>query len=153
MLNVARVILVYVGEVNGVKAYSPLDSEDVKAIGDKQTVVCDVKGDKSRRTTLQNRALHKFCSLLSEALNSSGWDMKRTLSKQAEIPWNADTAKQWLWKPIQKAMFNKESTTELDTNEVSQVYEVLNRHTSSKFGVSIPFPDRFNQMYEQLKGE
>jgi hypothetical protein len=125
-----------------------MDSDDVKAIGDKTTIVADMKSDKSHRTTLQNRALHKFCALLSDALNAAGWDMKRTLSKQAEIPWNPDTAKHWLWRPIQKAMFDKESTASLDTNEVSQVYEVLNRHTSAKFGVSVEFPSRFNGMYD-----
>lgn len=144
-----RVIFVYIGELNGVKAYAPLDKEDEKAIGDKNTIVADVKGERSKRTTLQNRALHKFCSMLSEALNAAGWDMKRTLTKQAEIPWSAETVKDFLWRPIQVAMLDKESTTKLETAEVSQVYETLNRHTSSKLGVSVEFPNRFYRLIDE----
>lgn len=61
---------------------------------------------------------------------------------EVDIPWSAETVKDLLWRPIQIAMFNKESTTELDTHEVSEVHAVLNRHLSEKFGISVPFPSR-----------
>lgn len=81
-----------------------------------------------RRTLQQNRAIHKFFELLADDLNSAGLDMKRTLKPQADIPWTPITVKEYLWKPIQDAMLHKESTTELTTKEISQVYEVLIRH-------------------------
>jgi len=66
--------------------------------------------------------------------------MKTVLKHDVEIPWTQETAKDHLWRPIQQAMLKKESTTELDTAEVRQVYEVLNRHLSGKLGVTVPFP-------------
>lgn len=143
----SRIVMQYVGKVQGIDAYSPMDQDDIKAIGGRKVIVADIKGSKATRTTLQNRALHKFLTMLADALNAAGWDMKRTLTKQAEIPWNGNTAKEWLWRPIQKAMFSKDSTASLETNEVSQVYDTLNRHTSAKLGVSVPFPDKHWKAY------
>ena len=146
----SRLILVSVGKVGGVEAFAPMDLEDVKAIGDAKTLVCEVKGDRSKRTALQNRAIHKFCDLLATALNDAGWDMKKTLSKQADIPWHQMTVKQFLWRPIQVAMLNKSSTAGLEVDEVAKVYETLNRHTASKLGVSVIFPSK-NQTIEDSK--
>ena len=92
------------------------------------------------RTDPQNKAIHKFCELLADALDAAGLDMKKTLKPDVDIPWSKETVKDFLWRPIQQALFQKESTTELETHEVSEVYQVLNRHLSEKFGVSVPFP-------------
>lgn len=149
----ARLVLVYLGKLNGVDAYGPMDAEDQKAISGYKTIVCETKGERCTRTTQQNRAMHKYFSVLADALNTAGWDMKKTLTKQADIPWNATTVKEYLWWPLQKAMFQKDSTAKLETQEVSQVYETLNRHTSGKLGVSVPFPERHWQLYEQMDRE
>jgi len=94
------------------------------------------------RTDLQNRALHKYCAMLAEALNDAGLDMLKVLKPGAEIPWSQPSVKEQLWRPIQVAMLDKESTTEAKTFEYGQVYEVLNRHIAQKFGVSVPWPCR-----------
>lgn len=93
------------------------------------------------RTIQQNKALHKYCTMLAEALNDAGYEMKAVLAvKQVDVPWDGPKVKEVLWRPIQEAMTGKHSTTELDRMEPSQVYEVLNRHIASNFGVSVPFP-------------
>ena len=142
-----RIVMQYIGQLHGQKCYAPIDQTDVKAIGGRKIIVADIKGAKATRTSLQNRAIHKFLTMLADALNAAGWDMKKTLTKQADIPWSGDTAKEWLWRPIQKAMFCKESTASLETDEVSHVYETLNRHTSAKLGVSVPFPEKHWKAY------
>lgn len=149
----ARLVLVYLGKLNGVDAYGPLDAKDEKAINGHKTIVCETKAERCTRTTSQNKAMHKYFSMLADALNAAGWDMKRTLAKQAEIPWSELTVKEHLWKPLQRAMLKKDSTAKLETQEVSQVYETLNRHTSGKLGVSVPFPERHWQLYEQMDRE
>lgn len=95
---------------------------------------------KDKRTLTQNRAMHKYFTQLAEALNDGGLDMKRTLKPEIDIPWSGATVKKFLWKPIQDAILDKDSTTELDTKEPSLVYETLNRHLSEKFGIHVPFP-------------
>jgi hypothetical protein len=93
-----------------------------------------------KRTLQQNRALHKFFEMLANDLNGAGLDMKKTLKPGVDIPWSPETVKIYLWKPIQDAMFNKESTTELETKEVNEVYETLVRHLGEKFGITTEFP-------------
>lgn len=98
----------------------------------------------TQRTDQQNKALHLYCQMLADALNDAGYDMQHILmQKQVSIPWNSITVKECLWREIQRAMFDKDSTTELSTGEVSQVYEVLDRHISEKFGIHIPFPSEY----------
>lgn len=93
-----------------------------------------------RRTNQQNRALHKYCAMVAESLTNAGLDMRKTLKPEVEIPWSGDSVKEHMLKPIVKAMFDKESTTELTTKEVSEVYEVMSRHLGEKLGINVEFP-------------
>jgi hypothetical protein len=93
-----------------------------------------------KRSQAQNNAMHLWLSQVAGELNDAGWDMKKVLKPEVEIPWNLDLAKKFLWRPIQQAMLGKESTTKPTTSEYVQVYEVLNRHLANKFGVSVPWP-------------
>ena len=93
------------------------------------------------RTARQNRALHVFFRVLSEALNDAGLDQRKVLKPNFPIPWTTHSTKENLFKPIMRAMFEIESTTKLERVQVSQVYDVLNRSLSEKYGISIPFPE------------
>jgi hypothetical protein len=103
-----------------------------------------------QRTLTQNAALHKYCQLLADTLNDAGLDMKSVLKPEVDIPWTGDSVKQNLWKPIQKLVIGKDSTTEPLKNEYSIVYDVLSRHLSEKLGVYVPFPSRDYCGYEQF---
>ena len=93
------------------------------------------------RTARQNRALHVYLRLLGEALNEAGLDQRAVLKSDFPLPWSTESAKENLFKPIMKAMFDIDSTTKLERVQVSQVYDVLNRSLSEKYGISIPFPE------------
>jgi hypothetical protein len=102
---------------------------------------------RKQRTITQNKALHRYFELLAEALNDAGYEMKAVLAvKSVDVPWNKETIKEVLWKPIQEAMTNKDSTTELNTVDVSEVYQVLDRHIAQNFGVHVPFPSILGYM-------
>jgi hypothetical protein len=92
------------------------------------------------RTHKQNNALHVYCRMLSEALNDAGYDMKKTLKQEAEIPWTTELVKQYLWKPVQEAVTGKDSTSTAGTEDYDKVHQVLSKHLSEKFNVYIPFP-------------
>ena len=95
------------------------------------------------RTLSQNKAIHLYCKLLAKKFNASGLDMKTVLKPSVEIPWSQDTVKDQLFKVVMNAMFPEiESTKDLNTSQVSEVYETLNRHTATKLGVSLAFPNR-----------
>lgn len=90
------------------------------------------------RTVTQNASLHKFLELLAETLNDAGLDMKRVIREEVDIPWTKDSAKQYLWRPIQKAIIGKASTAEAETPDYDKVHKVLSRHLGDKFGVDVP---------------
>jgi len=93
------------------------------------------------RTGQQNKALHKGFELLADALNDAGYDMKTVLTtKQVEVPWTKLSVKEALYRPIMQAMYEKGSTAELNRIEVSDVWDVLNRHLGQNFGVTVEFP-------------
>jgi hypothetical protein len=99
----------------------------------------DMKTGK-QRTPTQNRCLHLYCTQLSTALNDAGFDMKKTLKPSVEIPWRMEMAKEHLWGPIQKVVTGHSSTTKPERKQYSEIYDVLNRHISGKFGIYVPWP-------------
>lgn len=94
------------------------------------------------RTINQNAALHKYFQDVANELNEAGLDMRKVLKPSISIPWTRESVKKHLWRPVQDAMYDKLSTTKLETNEVNEVYEVLNRHMAEKFGISVDFPSK-----------
>jgi len=108
----------------------------------KAPTLADVKEivDKKQRTILQNKAVHKLFTTLSDQLNTLGLDMKLILKPSYQIWWTPESVKRDLWKPLQKAMLDKESTADLNTDEVSKVYEQLAKIIGEKHNVEIEFP-------------
>jgi hypothetical protein len=97
--------------------------------------------DERKRTNQQNGAIHLYCDWVAFELNNAGLVTKRSIPNlgMVEIHWTKDSVKEGIWKPIQKALLNKESTTDLNTEEVSKVYEHMNLYLGQK-GISVPFP-------------
>lgn len=102
-----------------------------------------------KRTLRQNKALHVLFSLLAQNLNDAGLDMRKTLKPGVEIPWTGKSVKEHLWKPIQKAQLNKQSTTELTTIEIDQVFDTINKHMGEKFSLHTPFPSIEEILFQQ----
>jgi hypothetical protein len=106
-----------------------------------------------QRTKQQNKALHVLYRLLADNLNDAGLDMRKTLKPSIEIPWNPVSVKEFLWRPIQEAQLGKQSTTELTTVEIDEIFNTINRHLGEKFGLHVPFPsiDELIIQYETLE--
>ena len=95
------------------------------------------------RSIKMNACLHKYCTIISGLLNDAGYSVLKVLKKDAEIPWNKSTVKELMWRPIQKVMVDKDSTTEASNSEYKDIHRVLDRHLSEKFGVGASWPNRF----------
>lgn len=93
---------------------------------------------KPKRTDQQNRALHKWLDMLADDLNSAGLEMRVVLKPDVEIPWTKESCKNFLWRPIQQAMLSKESTTELNTVDPTEIKRVIDRHLAERFGFLSP---------------
>lgn len=102
-----------------------------------------------QRTDQQNKALYLYFEMLSKALNDAGLDMRVVLKPEVEIPWTKISVKEHLWRPIQKIMLDKESTTEANTSDYNKIYEVLHRHMAQKHGITVLWPHHSMQGFEE----
>jgi len=95
-----------------------------------------------RRTDQQRKSIEVYCREVAEALNDAGYDLKTVLDKKAiETPCTQENIKENVFKKIETALFSeKTSTTQLDSREVNDVYEVFNRWLGQEFEVHVPFP-------------
>lgn len=96
------------------------------------------------RTLAQNRAFHLYFTMVAVQLNNSGLYINKLIKEEkykADIDWSGNLVKEQLWKPIQNAILDKKSTTQLEKAEVDRVYNTLNRYLS-RMGISVPFPNR-----------
>lgn len=93
------------------------------------------------RTLAQNRALHKYFTDLANELTNAGVDQKLFIDhlKGWEVPITADFLK-LIWKIKQEKMFGTNSTTKLQTHQVTEVYETVNKFVGQVFGVHTAFP-------------
>jgi len=103
-----------------------------------------------QRTEQQNKAMHLWFTQLSEELNEQGMDMRTLLKPGIQIPWNARMIKEYLFRPIMRAKLGKESTKELHTKEIDEIFDIINRALSEK-GISVPFPS-IDEMIAQQEG-
>ena len=93
------------------------------------------------RTQRQNRALHVFCRQLAETLREKDFDTAKFFKSGFEVPFTTEIVKDNVWKPIQRAVTNKERSSKLSRTEVSEVFDVINRLLAEK-GIHVPWPEK-----------
>ena len=104
----------------------------------------------SVRSGQQCKSIEVYCRSVATALNDAGYDQMAVLEvlqkKGISVPNTQESVKKTLWHLVQRTLLGVEkSSSKLATTEVSRVYEVMNRATAERFGISLPFPDRFSQ--------
>ena len=95
-----------------------------------------------QRTLTQNASLHKYCELLASELNSKGLDMALVLSSDVSVPWTMTLVKELMWRPVQLASTDNESTTKPNRQDYGEIYDIINRYISERFGVYVPWPSK-----------
>lgn len=110
-------------------------------------VKVEMKSAKSRSLTM-NSALHQFCKMLAHVLNDAGFDFRVFIKEGYPVPFNEYLVKEYLWRPIQKAITGKDSTTKPTNAEYSEIYEALNMKLS-EFGIHVPWPSKDNMQCQQ----
>lgn len=93
-----------------------------------------------KRTLTQNKALHVGFRLLADELNNAGLPIQKMI--RVDLDWNTWSVKEYLFKPFLKAMYGKDSTTQLDKHlEIDEVWNTLMRELGEKKHIEyIPFP-------------
>ena len=116
--------------------YSKEDADMLSALDDAIYQV-DIK-NMDTRSLAQNRALHLWCSQIAYTLNSSGMYVSQVI--KAETEWNMDKVKENIFKPVVKALYDKNSTTKLDKKEFDKIIDTITLALGTK-GITIPeFP-------------
>jgi hypothetical protein len=94
-----------------------------------------------QRSAPQNAALHLYFEHLAKELNDGGYSVQLVLKQVVDLEWDGTKVKELIWRPLQKALIGKVSTTELDkVSDINEVFEHLNRYVGEKFGIHVPFP-------------
>ena len=99
------------------------------------------------RTNQQTRALHKYFQDVADEMNAAGYDAKEVISLPISL--TGAIVKDQIWKPIMKAMQEKDSTTELETGDVDKIVMVMQRALAEKFGITTAFPSMESMSEEQ----
>lgn len=91
-------------------------------------------------TRQQQKALHLYFTFVANEMQKAGMDVRAILKHfdSIDIPVNQKHVKE-IWRTAQRAHLGKESTTELETKEVDEVWELMNRYLAM-MGIHVPFP-------------
>ncbi len=94
--------------------------------------------EEKKRTLQQNKSLHLMFSELAKSLNETGWDVKKTI--KAEIPFNAYMCKELIFRPVMKQLTGKDSTAELTTSEIDEVFKIIVKVIGERCGITLNWP-------------
>jgi hypothetical protein len=93
-----------------------------------------------KRTTQQNRSLHKLLAETSKLCIEKGIDLREIVRDEVPIQCTPENLK-WMWRLLQKALFGKKSTTELKrTGEIDIVYDNFNKILIERTNGEISLP-------------
>jgi hypothetical protein len=103
----------------------------------------DLIEKKNTRTTKQNSALHLLYSIMCNHLNELGLEYRYfgLKGQVLEMRYTTDIVKNFIWRPIQIALFDIESTTKINTSQINEILDVITKFYADK-GVVIQFPSK-----------
>jgi hypothetical protein len=117
-----------------------LSSHLTECVQRNEPVTLEVRHGKTR-SARQRSALEVWCRAIADSFNDAGItrEIHSPIFKGGsfECDWSRDSVKNEIWRPVQVALTQKESTTEATTVEYTQVYETLVRAFGNK-GITLP---------------
>ncbi len=125
--------------------YSDEDREKQNKFTEGAVYVVDIK-NMDIRTLQQNKSTHLWCEQIAKTLNDNNMNISGTI--KSDVAWSMTTVKEIIFKPIVKALYNKDSTTKLNKNEFEKIIDNIILIFANK-GVSLPdFPNRESLEYK-----
>jgi uncharacterized protein YjgD (DUF1641 family) len=103
----------------------------------------------NQRTIQQNKALHKGCQEIADVLIENNVTLAEVIDN-LEIRPSMETIKA-LYRDIAKAKYGVTSTTQLETNQITHVWEDLAHAVGLVTGVNIEFPSQESLMFNSLE--
>lgn len=96
-----------------------------------------------KRTNSQNSALHLFFDMISFALNELNQEFCYTgvTGRELSMMYTPNLVKTMFWHPIQTALFDTKSTTELNNEQINQISDIIIKFFAEK-SVVLEFPSK-----------
>lgn len=101
----------------------------------------EVKQLSNSRTSKQNRALHLYFRFISDELNNLGLEFNYQGLRVDNLSsrYTEHIVKEFIWRPIQIALFDVESTSKINTIQMNEIIDVITKHFAEK-GIYLSFP-------------
>jgi hypothetical protein len=99
-----------------------------------------------KRTNQQSKSIHLFCAQLADELTEKHIDKRSFFKESFYTNWTPISVKEDIWRPVQKALFHKDSTTKLNKqNEIDLIWETINKILIEKYKGNVTTPDFPNE--------
>ena len=109
-----------------------------------------------RRSGQQRKSIEVYCKRVADAMNDAGHSVQEVFTAELDI--SQENIKKGMFKVVMRALYPNKvdedgniSTTDLDSDEVTKVYENMNRITAERYGVSMDFPSK-DSMFNEAMG-
>ena len=119
--------------------------------------IVTIRRAKRQRTISQNKSLHLYCEEIAEKLTDGGYTQRKlwdVLKHGFDLPVTMEMVKD-VFRSVGKAMFKKESTADLTTIEIQEVYTSVDQGFAETTGCHAEWPsmdslvDKNNQWRRQ----
>jgi len=111
-----------------------------ESVAKRNVVTLNVANGRTR-TSRQRNALEVWCRQVADLLNDAGItrEVHSSIFKlgSLEVDWSQSAVKNEIWRPVQIALCDRESTTDATTVDYVLVHDALVRAFASK-GISLP---------------
>jgi len=123
--------------------YTPKEIEQTALkIGLSKSIVKSlIDGLPHKRSSQENKALHVLFQNIAFELNRIGMEFtyRGIKGKEIQTTYSAEIVKNYLWRPLQIALLDKQSTTKLNHSDIEAIFLILGRWFAEN-GVVIEFP-------------
>ena len=99
---------------------------------------CHQEFTQEKRTLQQNKALHLFFTWIAGMFNEVGQTYTNVMG--IETIWSPIMVKELIWKPLQRQLFDTDSTTNINTEQINIIADAIILHFS-EIGFSLEFPN------------
>ena len=114
----------------------------------------ELKEKRWTRTLKQNRALHKYFTMLSTHLNDLNIEFTYDglNNHQLTMPYTPELVKDFFWRPIQLTLYGVKSTAKINTEQMNGIIDVISNFFAKK-GVYVEFPTNDLMISAELEKE
>jgi hypothetical protein len=100
-----------------------------------------------KRTDQQRKSIEVYCRNVANAMNDAGESVQTVFTAPVDL--SQENVKEGMFKVIMTALYpDIKSTTDLDTKQVTEVFENMNRILAERYMISVDWPSQ-DSLYQE----